>query len=168
MKTILSIFVAGISIMGFASAIWADHHGHLPKSGTISWFTGWGDVNKHHSDVADGAVHGVGIVTGISYNDSGSGPLHMGAAQCVYSYHVNNSDTRNKGYCYFSDADGDRIFTDWTGDPAANNGGGEGVNTIAGGTGKYTGITGSGPWKCSWAGANGELHCNQSLTYQLP
>ena len=57
MKSILSIFVAGISIMGFTSAILADHHGHLPKSGTISWFTGWGDVNKHHSDVADVIEH---------------------------------------------------------------------------------------------------------------
>jgi hypothetical protein len=48
----------------------------------------------------------------------------------------------NKGYCAFGDADGDRIFTDWDGNAV------EGTNHIAGGTGKYRGITGSGPWKC--------------------
>ena len=39
---------------------------------------------------------------------------------------------------------------------------------ITGGTGKYAGITGSGPWKCTDVGKAGENFCNQSLTYQLP
>ena len=168
MKTILSIIVSGISIMGFASAIWADHHGHLPKSGTINYHTGWACPNNFVAQPAEGGMIGTGTCRGVTYNDNGSGPLHMGAAQCHYSFYVNNGDARNKGYCFWSDADGDRIFTDFHGDPSANNGGGEGVNVLAGGTGKYEGISGSGPWKCTWLGADGELHCNQTFNYELP
>ena len=167
MKTILSIIVSGISIMGFASAIWADHHGDLAKSGTINYHTGF-SCPSDMATTPEGIMLGTGTCTGVTYNDSGSGPLHMGAAQCHFSFFVNNGDARNKGYCFWSDADGDRIFTDFDGDPSANNGGGEGVNVLAGGTGKYEGISGSGPWKCTWLGADGELHCNQTFNYELP
>ena len=146
MKTILSIIVSGISIMGFASAIWADHHGDLAKSGTINYHTGF-SCPSDMATTPEGIVLGTGTCTGVTYN---------------------GDDARNKGYCFWSDADGDRIFTDFDGDPSANNGGGEGVNVLAGGTGKYEGISGSGPWKCSWLGADGELHCNQTFNYELP
>ena len=42
----------------------------------------------------------------------------------------------------------------------------KGANYITGGTGKYAGITGQGPWVCSGA-AGGESMCNQSLTYEI-
>ena len=167
MKTILSIIVSGISIMGFASAIWADHHGDLAKSGAINYHSGL-HCPANVATTPEGITIGTGTCTGVTYNDSGSGPLHGGAAQCHFSFFINGDDARNKGYCFWSDADGDRIFTDFHGDPSANNGGGEGVNVIAGGTGKYEGISGSGPWKCTWVGTDGELHCNQTFNYELP
>jgi hypothetical protein len=80
---------------------------------------------------------------------------------------VNPDGATNKGNCSFGDQDGDRIFTTWTGNAATN----QGENTIMGGTGKYAGITGSGPWHCfgpTAAEENGAFNCNQSLTYELP
>jgi hypothetical protein len=73
----------------------------------------------------------------------------------------------NKGFCAFGDTDGDRIFTEFTGNftPEA---GGTGTNEIVGGTGKYAGIEGSGPWKCKPSGGNGEVQCAQRLDYRLP
>ena len=72
----------------------------------------------------------------------------------------------NKGNCYFGDQDGDRVFTSFTGDLGVN----AGINTIIGGTGKYAGITGSGPWECDAGvpGDNGAFNCRQSLNYKLP
>jgi len=63
-------------------------------------------------------------------------------------------------------ADGDRILTAFTGSFGPD--GANGVNEIIGGTGKYTGIQGSGPWKCKFSGNNGESQCAQKLDYRLP
>ena len=85
MKTILSIIVSGISIMGFASAIWADHHGDLAKSGTINYHSGL-HCPANVATTPEGITIGTGTCTGVTYNDSGSGPLHGGAAQCHFSF----------------------------------------------------------------------------------
>ena len=164
MKRIFSVLIGGLFALSFSAISSAQD---LPKSGTINYHSGLA-CPSNVAKTPEGIMLGTGTCTGVTYNDSGSGPLHMGAAQCHFSFFVNNGDARNKGYCFWSDADGDRIFTDFHGDPSANNGGGEGVNVLAGGTGKYEGISGSGPWKCTWLGADGELHCNQSFNYELP
>lgn len=57
---------------------------------------------------------------------------------------------------------GDNLYTSFDGNAATN----KGANYITGGTGKYAGITGQGPWVCSGA-AGGESMCNQSLTYEI-
>jgi hypothetical protein len=75
--------------------------------------------------------------------------------------------TSNKGSCALGDADGDRIFTQFTGTLGGPEGD-HGTNEIVGGTGKYAGIQGSGPWKCKNSGTNGELQCAQRLDYRLP
>ena len=82
------------------------------------------------------------------------------------TFFIAEGDGRDQGYCAFGDADGDRVFTSFTG--AFETGGASGTNTIIGGTGKYAGIQGSGPWKCRGAGNNGELQCVQRLDYRLP
>jgi hypothetical protein len=142
--------------MGMASAQ------DLPRSGTIKWHTGWRDVNTTF-DVAEGHVQGAGSVVGTTFNETGSGPLHLGEAVCVYTFHLKGDKVVNKGYCAFGDSDGDRIFTDWTGE------GDHGINIISGGTGKYAGITGRGPWYESGpTGKNGGFKTLQRLDYRLP
>lgn len=155
--------LAGVAIAGLASSVHAES---LPRSGSISFHTGWkfsGDVVT----VADKHIQGHGNVSGVTFNDRGSGPLHLGPANCFDAFYVIEGKGIDKGFCTFSDADGDRIFTEFTG-ALVPEGGGQGTNEIRGGTGKYAGIQGSGPWKCKPAGSHGELQCAQRLDYRLP
>lgn len=133
----------------------------FPKSGTLTWHTGWRSVGEVQ-EVAKGRVQGHGSVVGTTFNDNGAGPLHLGAAECVYVFAASDGAGPVKGYCAFGDADGDRIFTDFTGE------GTSGTNVIVGGTGKYAGITGRGPWTSFPRGSHGGLATSQRLDYKLP
>jgi len=137
----------------------------LPKSGSINFHTGW-KLTGEAITPADKHMLGHGSAVGTTFNDKGNGPLHLGGADCFYSFLVIDGVGKNKGSCSFGDADGDRIFTNFTGNLSPD--GDSGTNEIAGGTGKYAGIQGSGPWKCKGAGNNGELQCAQRLDYRLP
>lgn len=162
MSKAVVVFVVGLS---FATLCTAASAQQLPKSGSINFHTGW----KNSADVMspdDKHVLGRGNVTGVTFNDKGSGPLHLGPANCFESFFIVEGRGRDKGYCAFGDPDGDRIFTDFTGTFGPD--GANGTNEIIGGTGKYAGIQGSGPWKCKGAGNNGELQCAQRLDYRLP
>ena len=141
------------------------HAQQLPKSGSINFHTGW----KYSADVLNAAekhVLGRGSVTGVTFNDKGSGPLHLGPANCFEAFMIVDGKGRARGHCAFGDSDGDRLFTDFTGTFGAD--GASGTNEISGGTGKYAGIQGSGPWKCQGMGSNGEVQCAQRLDYRLP
>ena len=140
---------------------------NLPKSGTIRWHTAYMVVAEVQT-VAEGYLQGHGDAKGVTYNDSGAGPLHLGPVSCLFTFFMIEGRGDNQGYCAFGDADGDRIFTDWTGEesptPPSN-----GTNVIVGGTGKYAGITGSGPWFGSGpVGSNGGFVTLQRLDYELP
>jgi len=153
------------SLMGSLFAAAPGMTEDLPKSGTINIHTGWKIVPEVFEAPEKRSV-GHGTVVGINFNDKGSGPLHNGPAICVFTFLGDDNTSKEKGYCAFGDADGDRIFTDWDGaDDGTNN---QGINRIAGGTGKYKGITGSGPWKC-WGTANAQAsRCIQTFNYKLP
>ena len=159
MRYALASWLVGLSLVAFYGDAAAQG---LPKSGSISWHTGWRSVGEAF-EVAKGRVEGHGSVIGTSFNDKGSGPLHRGPAECVYTFLTIDGVGPSKGYCAFGDADGDRIFTDWTGE------GSSGTNVIVGGTGKYSGITGSGPWTGSApTGTHGGWVTMQRLDYKLP
>lgn len=160
----LGVCLAGI----FSWAVCASVNGQdLPKSGTISWHTGW-KLTSEAMTVAEGHVEGHGTAIGTSFNEKGAGALHLGPAECVFSFFVMKGAGSNVGYCAFGDADGDRIFTEFTGKLGLPNGYDEGTNVISGGTGKYAGITGRGPWKCKLVGNNAAIQCAQRLDYRLP
>jgi len=162
MSRTLAVLIAGLSFAALSAGAIAQQ---LPKSGSINFHTGWKDT-ADVNEVAAKRYQGQDRAVGATFNDKGSGPLHLGPANCSGTFYVVDGSGPNKGYCTFGDADGDKIFTDFTGNitPA----GAEGTNVIIGGTGKYAGITGSGPWKCKDAGKNGELQCAQRLDYKLP
>lgn len=162
MNRTVAVLVAGISFAAVCAGVGAQQ---LPKSGSISFHTGWKDT-ADVNEVADKRYQGQDRAVGSTFNDKGSGPLHLGPANCSGAFFVVDGSGPNKGYCAFGDADGDRIFTDFTGNITPN--GAEGTNVIIGGTGKYAGITGSGPWKCKGSGKNGELQCAQRFDYKLP
>ena len=158
-----------VLVTGFSFAILCTNVGgqQLPKSESINFHTGW-KLTGEAITPAEKHMLGHGGVVGTTFNDKGSGPLHLGPADCFYTFLVIDDRGKNKGYCAFGDADGDRIFTEFTGNLGLPNGYDEGTNVMSGGTGKYAGIQGSGPWKCKSAGANGESQCAQRLDYRLP
>jgi len=161
-KIIYAIFL----IILFNSASYSDGHS-LAKSGTISWVTGWQFNLPPTAPQSEGFSISSGNAIGATFNVNGSGPLHEGRAFCAaVAIVIPEVGATNKGNCYFGDRDGDRIYTSFTGDLSV----GSGLNTIIGGSGKYAGISGSGPWECEWPGEadNGAFNCRQSLTYKLP
>ncbi len=163
MRKALVVLVSGLSFAALCNGASAQQ---LPKSGSINFHTGWKDTGTA-IEVAAKRMQGQGMVTGATFNDKGAGPLHLGPANCSYTFIAIEGNGKTKGFCTFSDADGDRIFTDFTGTTAPD-GQGNGINEIIGGTGKYQGIQGKGPWKCKYMGGNGELQCAQSFDYRLP
>lgn len=163
MRKALAVSLSSGFLMTFCVAIGAQQ---LPKSGSIHFHTGWKDTSVA-LEVADKRLQGQGMLNGVTFNDKGVGPLHAGPANCSYTFMAVEGKARNKGYCTFSDADGDRIFTDFTGSSASDVED-NGTNEIVGGTGKYAGIQGSGPWKCKTVGRNGESQCTQRFDYRLP
>lgn len=164
MRKVFEGVFTGIAVATFCAAAGAQQ---LPKSGSINWHTGC-KLMAEALPVADKTVQGHGNVVGVTFNDKGAGPLHLGPAECFFTFFVIDGKGRNSGFCAFGDADGDRIFTEFTGNVGLPNGYDEGTNVIAGGTGKYAGIQGSGPWKCKGAGPHGEAQCAQRLDYRLP
>ena len=164
-KQLTSILLVAVFAAFLSKIALADGHGHLAKSGSISWLTGWLLDGTDYAPQADGYLIGSASARGATFNTSGSGPLHQGRATCVATFIATPDGVTNKGNCFFGDQDGDRIFTSFTGDVAAN----KGTNIIVGGTGKYAGITGSGPWECDAGGDadNGAFNCRQSLDYEI-
>lgn len=162
MPKILAVFIFNLFFATFCTASGAQQ---LAKSGSISIHTGW-KVTGEALEVADKRMQGHGSAVGTSFNDKGSGPLHVGPATCFYTFFAAEGGVKNKGFCAFGDADGDRIFTDWHGANAGE--GTEGVNMIVGGTGKYAGIQGNGTWKSKDVGPNGQHYTTQRFDYRLP
>ena len=144
--------------------VYADGHA-IPSKGKIDFVTGWQfDMNPSEPQ-ADGWNIITGSSSGSTFNVKGSGPLHEGRALCGATIVMSADINTFNGNCYFGDKDGDRIFTSFTGSPLKN----AGENIIIGGTGKYKGITGKGPWECDGAkpGDHGAFNCRQSLTYKI-
>jgi hypothetical protein len=161
-----SVLGAAPSMMILTIAGVAHADGALPKQGSISIHSGYYAVGES-VNVAEKQAQGHGTNRGISFNDNGSGPLHRGPTDCFYTFSAVKEPTRAKGYCTFGDADGDRIFTEFSG--AFNSEGYvQGSHTVDGGTGKYAGIQGTMSFKCKYAGGNGEIEWTQRLDYRLP
>ena len=165
MQKALAIF--GCCLL-FAAACDAANAQKLPKSGSINFHTGWGKATGTDIEVGNKRYQGAGVLTGVTFNDTGSGPLHQGPATCSYIYFAVEGHGKSKVYCAWSDADGDKIFTESNNATGTPDGWASGVNEIIGGTGKYTGIQGKGPWKTRYPSRNGESWSMQQLDYRLP
>ena len=159
----LAILVCGLSAAIFCGATYAQQ---LPKSGTISINSGF-KSNGEVLQVGEGRVFGWGGFYGVTVNTRGSGPLHMGSAVCSYTLDLTGGAGPGRGSCAWTDADGDKIYTEYAG-MLATNGVFEGLNQFAGGTGKFNGITGKAPFQCKALSAQGHFGCSQQFEYRLP
>jgi hypothetical protein len=162
-KKVTFLSTAAICVTAMSNAFAAEA---LPKSGSVSVHSGYWSIPETIT-YAEKRAQGHGNNRGVTFNDKGSGPLHLGPTDCFYVFSTATDPTKIKGYCTFGDGDGDRIFTDFKGvlTPANYF---EGTHDIDGGTGKYSGIQGTMTFKCKFAGSNGELECTQRMDYKLP
>lgn len=84
MNKTLAVLVSGLSLAMICGVTNAQQ---LPKSGTFSLNSGWKTVGEI-VQVGEGRVFGWGGFYGVTFNQRGSGPLHMGSAVCPYTLNL--------------------------------------------------------------------------------
>ena len=141
----------------------AEQIGRSGKTTIHSSYKGVGNV----SNVAENRMLWGGIYWGHSFNDAGSGFLHDVAWNCPAAADIASSQVTFKGYCTLTDADGDKIFGDWSGGGPLT-GEIKGNLKMTGGTGKYSGIKGGLDFQCKGVGTDDQLSCKQQISYELP
>jgi hypothetical protein len=158
-----SLVLIPVLTIGLVIPAIAQQKAYLPMSGSFRLHTGWklvGDTTK----ITNKLSYGSGGIWGVAYNDAGSGPLHMGAVVCTDAYEVIEGVSASQGKCAWSDADGDRLFTDWSGKGASTSTGDfVGMNTITGGTGKFKRHSGQGSVPVQGT----QLSCMQQFEYEI-
>jgi hypothetical protein len=159
----VTVFSLGAALAFGPPAMSAD----LPQSGTIKVHSTL-KANSQAVDVGEQHVIGSGSLWGVTYNDAGSGPLHVGAWFCTYAFQNVSSPQQIGGACAFGDAGGaDKIFIVWSGTTIENVD--QGTGTIIGGIGKYAGIQGKMAYHCGPPidSAHELNSCTQQFDYQL-
>jgi hypothetical protein len=160
-----ALFLASILAIGLVMPSVAQQKTALPNSGTFKLHSGWKAVGET-TPIADDHVFGSGNFWGVTYNDAGTGPLHMGAVVCPYTLDTTKGAGTSQGTCSWGDADGDKIYTSWTG-KISPSGALDGMNQITGGTGKFNGIQGHAPFQCRFLNDKSQVTCTQQFEYQL-
>lgn len=135
----------------------------LPKAGNITIQSIYKGTSM--TKFTDGYTHGT--ITGVTFNEQGKGPLHMGKSDCSYSIFSHKKIIKAVGFCAYEDKNGDSIFIQYAGSSRAK-GEWSGIDEIIGGTGKYKGIQGQGPYSCASTDKHSEFPCTTTLEYLLP
>jgi hypothetical protein len=138
----------------------------LPKSGTFLLNSGWKAVGET-AQAGEGRILGWGAFYGVTFNQRGSGPFHMGTAVCNYTLDLTGGVGPGRGTCAWTDPDGDKIYTDYSGTLTAD-GVFNGMNQYTGGTGKFAGVTGKAPFQCKALSTQGHFGCTQQFEYRVP
>ena len=101
--------------IGVATAALAQDRTVLPNSGSIKIHSGW-RANGEGVQVAENHLLYSGVVWGVTFNDAGSGPLHMGQAVCALASETTNGGGTGEGHCAWGNADGkSKILTSFSG-----------------------------------------------------
>lgn len=140
--------------------VWAEN---LPTSGSINIQS----IFKAGAPIKFNDDYSHNTVTGVTFNQTGNGLLHLGKVACSVSTFTRKDIDKSIGFCTFEDKDGDNIFVQYTG---INNKKNEfsGTNDIMGGTGKFEGIHGNGRVACTNTNKKSEFPCTETFAYQLP
>lgn len=159
MKTVF-IQMMSILLISVCPDSWAEN---LPKAGSFSIQS----ISKAGAPIKFNDDYSHNTLTGLTFNERGTGVLHLGKAACSVSSFTRKDINKSIGFCTFEDKDGDNIFVQYAG---TNNKNHEftGANDIIGGTGKFQGIRGGGPVVCSNTDAKKEFPCREKFDYQLP
>jgi hypothetical protein len=158
-KTIFK-WISSIAIASICAGVSAET---LPKSGSIHLQS----INRGVSMDKYNDEYAHGTVTGVSFNATGKDPLHMSKSACSFSVFTHKKINKITGFCAHEDKEGDKLFIQYSGN-SSGEGAWEGIDTIIGGTGKFEGAQGSGPYTCTSTDKKGEFPCTTKLEYRLP
>jgi len=157
-----SIFLASVLAIGLTMPVVAAEP--LAKSGSFKTQGGFKAIQET-MQVGEKHSYSHGVVWGVV--SGASDPLRVGTAMCPYINEVIGDTITFQGKCVWSDTDGDKIFTEWSGKFSASTGAGDGPQSITGGTGKFGGIQGTAPFQCQALNDKGQFNCSQQWSYQL-
>jgi hypothetical protein len=139
--------------------------GDLPASGKYSAHYAWTFSGQVQELGANRIVY-VGTLPGVVFNDAGSGFLNKSRADCTIVNDVNQGRANATGTCVITDAQGDKAFLEYRcAGPMPTC---PGEFRWAGGTGKYTGISGSNKFQGNFIGATGAGWSDWQGEYKLP
>ena len=124
-----------------------------PSASAQNWkatgYFGWFGVGKAHQ-IEEGHFYWVGEFSGTFFSDEGKGGLfHLAGVKCPawYDLDLNKGTTGAGGYCIVTDLGGDQAYMTWeNAGPTGAGAAGPGSFTFTGGTGKYSGISGTNPF----------------------
>jgi len=131
------------AVVALVLGLGARAEAQMAKQGTYTGRCGWSAMGKTFAIEKDHMVF-VGECSGMVFNDAGRGFMHGTSWVCPgMNDLLHGLSTAAQGSCVATDKDGDNAFVTWKGHKATepNKGGGE--CQWAGGTGKYTGLTGN-------------------------
>lgn len=151
--------IVGVVVLSFCANVIAEV---LPTSGNIQLQS----INRGTSMNQYNDEYTHGTVTGVTFNTEGKGFLHMSKTDCSYSVFTHKKINRITGFCAHEDDEGDKLFIQYSGN-SNSEGKWEGIDEILGGTGKFEGAKGSGPYSCANTHKEGEFPCTTKLEYRL-
>ena len=137
----------------------------LPKTGTYSGHFGW-TFSGQTQDLGPNRKIYAGMVSGVMFNDAGSGFMHKARVDCTLMNDVDAGRANAMGTCVATDADGDKVFVEWKcAGPMPTC---PGTERFVGGTGKYTGISGDQKFQGNFIGTTGGGWSDWSGAYKIP
>lgn len=160
MKKTVAIQIVVVCLVFLCAGLRAET---LPKTGTfnIQSIFKAGTPTKFNDDYSHNGL------AGVTFNEEGSGPLHLGKVACSVSSFSRNDVNKVIGFCNFEDKEGDSIFVQYAGN-GSTKGEFTSTNEIIGGTGKFDGIRGNGQGACTNTHKHSEFPCTGQFDYQLP
>ena len=137
-KMTFALLLGFIVLVAFSSA-----QAQIPKEGTETGITGYSATFKTAA-MGQERVLMTYEVLGVVISDTGEGIHHNNSFRCVGSLQaIKGVYEDNTGFCVRNRPDGDQVFFTFKASGALARGG-KGTYTYVGGTGKMTGIQGSG------------------------
>lgn len=96
------------------------------------------------NELANGTTLTTLRLTSVHVSEDTSSPLHLAAGECAGALTATpDGKTQGQGYCMRKDRDGDVYNEEWSLAPGAE----KGTWKLAGGSGKYASMSGSGWWQ---------------------
>ena len=172
MKKKLVLLVGLVVLFGFGKIVPA---GDLPKHSTFTateYQSGTWKIIVTGASFKEGHTHMNGESMGVLVNDAGAAFLNKASSRCLWALHAVDLVKENETwFTVYTDPDGDKAFMRTVGGGRLLEAA-KGTFTFVGGTGKYTGLSGSGEvyWSPVPAAAEGTYQGITKLKghYKLP